>query len=125
MKPFDFVNSITFNKQDLFEDPQADKDYIPFIVNRSLSYFPDTIMYANEMNMHSALPKEWQFDFLRLTISKRKRFSKWVKKDPLSEDIEAVSKYYQYSTKKTLEILDILTEEQISLIKSSQNTGGR
>ena len=34
MSPFEFVNEITFGKKDLFEDSQADKDYIPFIVNR-------------------------------------------------------------------------------------------
>lgn len=36
MNVWDFVNAINQSKEDLFVDPQADKDYIPFIVNKSL-----------------------------------------------------------------------------------------
>jgi hypothetical protein len=51
MTPFDFINAINFTKKDLFsEDPMAKKDYAPFIINRGLGYFPDTVLYANEMN---------------------------------------------------------------------------
>ncbi len=80
MSPFDFLNSINDTKKDLFEDPQAEKDYNAFLVNRGLSYFPDTILFANEMNIKRDTPKQWQFDFLRLAIPKKKRFSKWHKK---------------------------------------------
>ena len=61
MNVFDFVNSINYDKRDLFEDPQAEKDYVPFLVNRSLSYFPDTALYANEMNQQAGIPKRWQY----------------------------------------------------------------
>ena len=125
MSPFDFVNSITYNKQDLFQDPQAEKDYVPFVVNRALSYFPDTVLYANEMNCTHTAPKQWQYDFLRNTISKRKRFSKWNKKDQTPENLAAVQNYYKYSAEKALEVMSILSMEQLCYIKQQMDKGGK
>lgn len=125
MSPFDFVNAITYNKQDLFEDPQAEKDYVPFVVNRALSYFPDTVLYANEMNRNNSIPKQWQFEFLKGTISKRKRFSKWAKKDQAPDALAAVSEYYKYSSEKAMEAISILSTEQIEYIKQQMDKGGK
>lgn len=124
MTPFDFVNAINFDKRNLFEDPQAEKDYAPFMVNKALSYFPDTILYANAMNAVPGAPKEWQFNFLKNSIPKRKRFSKWAKKDPLPQDISAVCEFYKYSTEKALEVMSILSQEQIEQIKQQMGKGG-
>ena len=88
--PFDFLNAINFTKEDMFQDPQSNKDYNAFLVNRGLSYFHDTIFYANEMNRNSHLSKEQQFSFLIYSVSKKKRFSKWAK-EPLLEDLENVN----------------------------------
>jgi hypothetical protein len=63
MNPFDVLNSINYTKENLFEDPQSFKEYSAFMVNRGLSYFPDTILYANEMNRYSSIPNDWQFFF--------------------------------------------------------------
>jgi len=125
MNAFDFVNSITFNKQDLFEDPQAEKDYVPFLVNRSLSYFYDTVLYANEMNRNGNIPKEWQFDFLREAIPKRKRFSKWAKKQAESTYLTPVMEYYKYSVDKAVEAISILSVEQLEEIKQHMDRGGK
>jgi hypothetical protein len=125
MTPFDFVNSVTYNKTDLFEDPQAEKDYVPFVVNRALSYFPDTVLLANEMNRSSGIPKRWQFDFLRSSIPKRKRFTKWAKKDQSTADLLAVQEYYKYSTERALEAMTILSKEQIQQIKQQMDKGGK
>lgn len=125
MSPFEFVNAINFTKQDLFEDPLAEKDYNPFLINRALSYFPDTILYANVMNGRGHIPKQWQFDFLRNTITKRKRFSKWAKKDSVSDDLAAVCEFYKYSTSKGLEALSMLSDEDIQQIKQQMDKGGK
>lgn len=125
MNPFDFVNSITTTKQNLMEDPQCEKEYNPFLVNRALSYFPDTVMYANACNQFQHLDKKWQYDFLRTSISKKKRYSKWHKKQPVSEDLFAVQQYYKYSTERALELLNILSEEEIKQIKQLMDKGGR
>lgn len=126
MSFFDFLNAINDSKKDLIrEDPHTEKDYIPFMVNRGLSYFPDTILYANEMNRHASAPKQWQFDFYRLGIAKRKRFSKWHKKDQNSEELEIVMKEYGYSSQKAVQALELLTDKQIKELKEKYKTGGR
>jgi hypothetical protein len=125
VNPFDFLNSINDNKQDLFTDPQAEKDYNAFMVNRGLSYFPDTILYANEMNRNFDMPKEWQFQFLRISIPKKKRFSKWHKKDSVTDLLKLIMKHYKYSEKRAYEVINILSPTQIEEIRASYETGGR
>ena len=121
MKLTDWLNSINFTKQNLIEDPLVEKEYVPYIINRSLSYFPDTLFHANEMNQKHFLPKKMQYDYLRTVVRKRRRFSKWDKKAEYS-DLEFIKQYYGYSTKKALEILPLLSKDQIAYIKSL--TGG-
>lgn len=125
MTPFDFINSITYDKTNLFEDPQAEKDYVPFIVNRGLSYFPDTLFYANEVNRIGNSPKKWQYDFLRLTVTKKKRFSKWAKKESLSTDVALVQEWYKYSKEKAIEALTVLTDQQLKAIREASDKGGK
>ena len=125
MTPFDFLNAINDTKVDLFVDPQANKDYSPFMINKGLSYFPDTIMYANEMNRHNTVDKELQFDFLLNSITKRKRFSKWFKKDVSPEQIKAIMFVYKYNEERAMEVMSILTNEQIRIIENKMYKGGR
>jgi len=126
MSPFDFLNAINTTKKDLLrEDPLNEKDYSPYMVNRGLSYFSDTVMMANEMNINSGIPKKWQNDFLLTTISKKKRFSQWHKKEKNSESLELIMDYYKYSTEKAKEVLSIFTDEQIETIKQKMYKGGR
>jgi len=123
---FDFLNAINDTKVDLIkEDPQNEKDYIPFMVNRGLSYFADTVMFANEMNSYSSINKNWQFDFYRIGIAKKKRFSKWHKKDQATDEIKIVMKEYGYSSEKAARALELLTEEQVKTLKEKYKTGGR
>lgn len=123
---FDFLNAINDTKVDLIkEDPQSEKDYIPFMVNRGLSYFADTVMFANEMNSYSSINKNWQFDFYRIGIPKKKRFSKWHKKDQASDEIKIVMKEYGYSSEKAARALELLTEEQVKTLKEKYKIGGR
>lgn len=125
MNVFDFVNAINYTKENLFEnDPLTEREYVPFIVNRSLSYSIDTIFYANEVNKYASTPKRWQFDFLRASISKKKRFNKWAKKDVLPDDLAMIQQYYGYSKQRAIEALDILTADQIELIRNNTNRGG-
>lgn len=126
MNFFDFLNSINDSKEDLLKkDPLSEKDYNSFMVNRGLSYFGDTILYANEMNSRTDIPKKWQYEFYLYGIKKKRRFSKWHKKDVNGEDLKLVMREYQYSTKRALEVLSLLTEEQLQTIREKHDTGGR
>lgn len=126
MTVFDYINSISFNKVDLYTDPFAKDEYNSFIVNKYLSYFPEIIFYANEMNFYNTIPNEWQFKFFLHIVPKRKRFVEWDKKDnSYYENISAIKEYYKYSTGKAIETLPILTEEQLIIIKKKTTKGGQ
>ena len=124
---FDYINSINFNKQDLMTDTEndelAESAYVPFLTNRSLSNFPDTILYANEMNIHNHLDNKLQFHYLINSIRPKKRFSKWAKRQD-SDDFEAVKEYFKYNNTKTEQALTLLSPDDIKTIKKRLNTGG-
>jgi hypothetical protein len=124
MNHFDYLNSINATKKDIMEDDLAEKAYNSFMVNRGLSYFNDTILMANEMNLNSHLDKKLQYHFLINIVRKRKRFSKWAKPETES-DIEAVKEYYGYNNEKARQALTLLSPENINIIKQKVNKGGR
>lgn len=120
----DFLTSINSSKENLIEkEPLCEKEYIPFVVNKCLSYFPDTIFYANQINVRPGLDKKMQYDYLRLSVSKRKRFSKWFKEEK-NDNIKLIQEYYGYSYRRAKEVLDCLTDDNIKTIKDSLKTGG-
>ena len=122
--PFQYLNAINDTKQNIMVDDITEKAYNSFIVNRGLSYFKDTVIFANEMNRNHHLDSSLQFDFLINIIRKRKRFSKWIKPDTAS-DVEVVKEYYGYSNQKARQVLTLLTKEQLDLLKQKVNKGGR
>ena len=125
MNPFDFLKAINETKEDLFVDPQAEKDYSAYMINRGLSFFPDTILYSNMMNRYSHIPKKYQFVFLINNVVRKKRFSQWYKKDKETESLTMVMDYFEYSAEKAKEALKILSEDQLITIKEKQQQGGR
>lgn len=124
MNPFEYLNSINYTKKDIMVDDIAEKEYNSFMVNRSLSYFPDTVFAANEMNIHHQLDSLLQFHFLINIIRKRKRFSKWDKKK-IESDVEVIKKYYGYNEYKALQVLDLFSTDQITELHKKVNKGGR
>tara|TARA_R100000005_G_C4989741_1_gene197347 strand:+ start:185 stop:568 length:384 start_codon:yes stop_codon:yes gene_type:complete len=126
MKLTDYLNSINQTKVDLMdtEDEMVEKKYPPFPINRCLSYFPDTIMQANEMNQHSHLDNRMQYDFYLHSIRKRKRWSKWMKNET-PDQLEAIKEMYGYSNRKAIEALAMLSDEQIEHIVFLHSKGGR
>lgn len=121
--PFDYITSISHTKKDMMEDEQGEKDYSAWMVNRGLSYFPDTILYANEMNQMAHLPSKLQYTYLINTIRPRKRFSKWVKKKEDS-DLDAIMRCYGYNIDKAKSALSILSPDQVKKIKEKLDEGG-
>ena len=106
------------------DDEMWEKKYPPFIVNKCLAPFPDTVMLVNEMNKHHQLDKKLQFDFLLNSLRTRKRYTPWLKASKL-KNLEYVKEYYGYNNEKAKSALKILNDEQIKTIKDSLNKGGR
>ena len=121
----DYLNAINFNKKNLMdsEDTLWQKKYPSFIVNKILSSFQDCIMFVNEMNRNHFVDKDMQFHFLLNSIRSKKRFSPFLRANKL-KDIECVKEYYGYSNDKAKSALDILTKDQIKLIKEKLFKGG-
>ena len=122
----DYLNAINHEKTNLLDtaDEMWEKKYPPFIVNKCLAPFPDTIFLVNEMNMHHHLDKKLQFDFLLNSLRTRKRFTPWLKASK-QKNLEYVKEYYGYNNEKAKSALKILNDEQIKTIKDSLNKGGR
>lgn len=127
MSPFDFIRAASETKENLMRgtdnDDLAEKSYNAFIVNRGLSFFPDSILYVNEMNLRASLDGSPQFNYLLNTLRPRKRYSKWLKEEKI-EDLDIITEYYQCSKRKAKEILRILNGDQLQLIKNKLEKGG-
>lgn len=125
MNLFDHLNSINQTKEYLLVDAQAEKEYAPYMIHRGLSFFADTVMLVNEMNKYQDIPKRWDYDFFMHSVTKKKRFSKWHKKDTESDDLKMIARYFTCSYANARSALNILTQSQLDDIRSITDTGGR
>lgn len=125
MNPFDYVNSINAGKDIIraSDSPDAaERGYSPYMTNRALSYFPDTVMYANDMNTNHWTDGLLQYDYLINTVRKRKRFSKWFKPD--SEDLEIIKEYYKVGPEVARQYLRVLSTDQLADLRTRIIKGG-
>ena len=122
----DYLNAINYTKEPLLdtEDEQWVKKYPPYIINKCIAPFPDSLMLVNEINQLHHLDKKLQYDFLINSLRARKRYTPWMKAKKL-ENLEYVKEYYGYNNEKAKSALDILNDKQISAIKIKLNKGGR
>lgn len=123
ISPFDFLNSINYSKEKLIVDDWSEKQYNSYVINKGLSFSPDTVIQANEMNSRPHLDKLLQYSFLINIVRPKKRFNKWIKSEKI-EAIEIVKDYYGYSTEKARQVVSILTHEQIDTLKQKLQKGG-
>jgi hypothetical protein len=120
----EIIPSILQNKKSVIHDDIDAKDYVPFVVNRALSYHMDCVLYVNELNLHPELEKDLQYQYLLNTIRPMKRkFQPWQKSE-VDKNIECVKTYFGYSNQKAKEALRILNDEQIAEIKRRTDKGG-
>ena len=122
----DYLNAINVSKDSLLdtEDEMWEKKFYPFIINKCVAPFEDTVMLVNEINQLHHLDKKLQFDFLINSLRPRKRYAPWLKAKKL-KNLEYVKEFYGYNNEKAKVALDILDDEQISAIKEKLNKGGK
>ena len=123
MGPFEFIKAINSHKNIMKDDALAEKEYIPFLVNRGLSFFQDTILQVNEMNRCHYLDKQLQFDYLLNNIRPRNRWSKWLKPSKI-ENLEIVKSYFGFGNEKAKDALEVLSDKQVEEIKNQLMEGG-
>lgn len=126
MNPFDFVKSINYKKNDLLEDDveqQKEREYVPYIVNKALSYTCDTVLHSNEMNYRPFLDKKLQYHYLLNSVRPKNRFGKWLKAEN-DEKIEVIKEYYGYSNEKAIQVASIFSDNDINFLKAQLSKGG-
>ena len=120
----EIIPSILTTKKSVINDDIDAKDYVPFVVNRALSYHMDCVLYVNELNIHPEIEKDLQYQYLLNSIRPMKRkFQPW-QKSSADKDIECVKLYFGYSNEKAKEALRILNDEQIAEIRRKTDKGG-
>ena len=119
----EILPSILQTKQYALLTEQDEKQYPHFIVNRALSQYPDTVLIANEINKYPDLDNKLKYDFLINMIKPcRRPFAKWAKRvEPV--DLAVVKEYYGYSDAKAMEVLSVLSDDQINSLKIKLEKG--
>jgi len=127
-KPFVYADSVSYNKKNLMRktanDELAEKGYKPYLVNRTLSYHQDAILYANEMNLRPSLDSKLQYEFLLNSLRKRQRYSKW-EKEKIDASVEMIMEYFCYGRAKAEQTLRVLTDDQLTMIEIALDKGGK
>ncbi len=121
----EYLNAINFTKKNLMDSDDLlwQKKYPAFIVNKILSGFQDCIMLVNEMNRNHFVDKDMQFQFLLNSIRSKKRYSPFLRSSKL-KDLDVIKEYYGYNNDKAKVALDILTKDEVKLIKEKLFKGG-
>ena len=120
----EIIPSILQTKKCVINDEIDRNDYVPFVVNRALSYHMDCILYSNEMNLNSGLDKDMQYQYLLNSVRPMKRkFQPWQKSNVVN-DLDCVKEYFGYSNVKAKEALRILSDEQLIQIREKTHKGG-
>jgi len=110
----DILNSINTGKEPVISR-ENEREYVPYIVARCFSNFPDTLFHANELNSRGVTDKKMHYDYLFHSLRKRKRFSPWQKRAESGEE-EAVGWFYNISKNKARDYLRILKKEDLQKI---------
>ena len=124
MEIFEYLNAITYKKENIMGDELVEKGYEPYRINKFLSEHLDCIFDVNVMNFCSYLDNKLQFDYFINSIRKKFRKSgKWLKPEDF-EEVNLVKEYYGYSTPKAKEALKILGDDNIEYIRKKLYKGG-
>lgn len=121
VSPFAWADSIYQHNYMMTADNE--KDYSSYMVNRALSMGEDTVAVANAMNGRTHLDRKLQYDFLINIVRARKRFNKWIKAETV-DAVEVIKTYYGYSTDKAVQVLPLLSDADIEIMKKRTRKGG-
>ena len=124
ISPFEFVNQISYGKEELIVDEWSERQYNPYLINMALSFGADTILYANMMNECHHLDHKLQNDFLLAIVRKKKRFNKWEKREKQGKKIQIIKQYYGYSNAKAEQVARLITEDAVQKMERYLFAGG-
>lgn len=122
---FEFLKAITYTKKDLRKDERFDKSYNVFMINRFFSQHPKTIFLSNFISRFPDIPKELQYEFYSQLIEKENIYFNYQKKELThpKKVVNIIKRVYEVGEGEAVELLKILSEEQIEQIERA--FGGR
>ena len=114
---FDIINDIS-NHGSYLENYYELNNSLPkafnsFMILKAFSNFQDTVLLANELNKKQDIPDEIKWRFLKETVTKRKRYSKWFKSIEDEEPIVLLAKYYDCTVNEMKKNISVLSKEKI------------
>ena len=119
----DIIPSILQTKKEVITQ-ENEGDYVPFVVNKALSFHKDCVLFVNQMNLYPGTDRLLQYHFLLNTIRGYKRpYQQWLKRETI-EDLEVIKQYYHYSNDKAKDTLAVLSHGQIDEIRKKLDKGG-
>ena len=119
----DIIPSVLQTKKVVVTE-ENEGEYVPFVVNKALSFHRDCVLFANEMNKLPNTDRLLQYHYFINRIRGYKRpFQKWCKRETIN-DLELVKEYYNYSTEKAKDALLVLSTDHLNEIKKKLNKGG-
>lgn len=127
LKSINYTKINWFQEQEkdgiLIDTDQLEKEYLPFIINRTLSNSSDTVLYAQLMNERPFMTNKMQYDFLLRSIPAKKRFTPWQKRKQ-DDVIDTLMACFKVTRKRAEEYKKVLSEDQIKDILQKMNKGG-
>ena len=119
----DVIPSILQSKKHVISS-ENERDYVPFVVNKALSFHYDCVLQANQMNLIPNTEKLLQYHYLLNKVrGYRRPFQKWQKLSK-DDDISAVKEYFNYSNEKARDAMTVLTQDDLKKIKEYLFKGG-
>jgi hypothetical protein len=116
----DTFKSLTEKHEHLLDtNPENEKIYAgqAYVINKTLSLEPHTLVYSNIINTYYNLDPRLQYDFYFYGIKRKRIFNPWPKKDAASNNLEIIKEYYNYNDRKAKEVMKILSNDQIKELK--------
>lgn len=126
-------NNINSSKELIDIDQPQEHKYNAWRTNSSLSNFDETVFYANQMNLNYHLSNKLQYHYLFHAIRKKKRYGKRKTEEDkklerqqqaYNDLISLIQEHYKYNVARAKEVLSILSQEQIDIIRKKQEKGG-
>lgn len=111
------IDAVSETKRDVIRDRTVmEADYKPFLTNRAMSYHPDSVFFAADMNLYPGVDSLLQFDYYMHSLRARRRRSSWFKPHS-TEDEAAIIEIMGYNKTRAREAARVLSDDQLQKLK--------
>lgn len=122
---WELLKDVSEKKENIIKrDPERIKDWNPYAVNMVLSLHKDAILFVNEVNCRPKITPMQHYKYLFYALPKARRFAKKAKPKRM-EKLEVIRAYYDYNMTRALEVVDLLSDDDIKVMKQKLYKGGQ